>query len=502
MVLAAGLGFAVSGSAQESRSLSLDDAINIAKANNPLYLSTANDVDDATWQVREAYGQFLPSFSIRGGAQRQMAGGVTQFGGGLTSEDLGGNQGSTDYLFSSYSMQLSYNISGNTFFQARSARANSKATNARVNAAGFFLESAVTVQYLAALRAGEEVEVAQRQIARLEESHELVSGRVAAGAAPATEGKVAEVDLGRAQVTLLQAQNLRRAELARLMEQMGSDLGPSPNLVSNFQIFEPTWNRDELLGMAISSNPGLQAVVAEERAAGARVNQARSGYFPTVSAQASWSGFSQQVGNESFLLGRARGSLAGAQSRCEFNNALGAALPQLPGLENQDCGAFALTPDAEAALVARNAAFPFEFQKQPLTVGVSVTLPIFQGFSRQRQIAQAKAQSRDSKHNRTAAELRLRTSVTQSYDDLTTAYQSLQIQRRNLEVAGETLELASQRYALGAAPFLELLDAEDSLAQAERDELAAVYNFHQAMWALEASVGQRLRPTDLTQGNN
>ena len=145
-------------------------------------------------------------------------------------------------------------------------------------------------------------------------------------------------------------------------------------------------------------------------------------------------------------------------------------------------------------VLAQNSAYPFDFTKQPLSIQLNVSLPIFQGFTKQRQIAQAHAANRDALHNRRAEELRIRTAVTQSYDDLFTAFESLQIQERNLEVASEQLELARQRYSFGAAAFLELLDAEDSMEQAERDHLAAVYDFHQAMWALEAAVGVRLRP--------
>ncbi|NNM31917.1 MAG: TolC family protein [Gemmatimonadetes bacterium] len=155
-----------------------------------------------------------------------------------------------------------------------------------------------------------------------------------------------------------------------------------------------------------------------------------------------------------------------------------------------------LTPETERQILAQNSLFPFDFTKQPLSVQLTLRLPVFSGFTRQRQVAQAQAVNRDAVHSRRAEELRVQTAVTQSYDDLVTYYRSLQIQERNLEVAAEQLELARERYTFGAAAFLELLDAEDSMEQAERDHLAAVYDFHQAMWALEAAVGLRLRPLE------
>ena len=51
-----------------------------------------------------------------------------------------------------------------------------------------------------------------------------------------------------------------------------------------------------------------------------------------------------------------------------------------------------------------------------------------------------------------------------------------------------------QRYALGAAPLLELVEAEASLATAERGYLTAVYAYLQARAALEEAAGIRLDP--------
>ena len=234
----------------------------------------------------------------------------------------------------------------------------------------------------------------------------------------------------------------------------------------------------------------------EEASARAQVNRARSRYFPTVSASAAWSGFSRQIGNEEYLIAQAQGSVDRQRRSCEFDNALLAHLPGLPGLTADDCSNHVLTDQMRRQVLAANQTFPLDFTRQPLSLRLNVSFPVFQGFARQRSIAEAHADRRDAMHARRAEELRLRAAVTQSYDDLVTAYRALRIQERNLEVATEQLELARRRYALGAAPFLELLDAEDSMEQSERDHLAAVYDFHAAIWSLEAAVGRRLRPED------
>jgi outer membrane protein TolC len=70
----------------------------------------------------------------------------------------------------------------------------------------------------------------------------------------------------------------------------------------------------------------------------------------------------------------------------------------------------------------------------------------------------------------------------------------VEIETRNRELAVQQLDFAQERYRLGAAPLLELLDAQSSAATAERDYLNAVYDFHGALVELEHASGLRLRP--------
>ncbi|HUH13203.1 MAG TPA: TolC family protein, partial [Longimicrobiales bacterium] len=64
---------------------------------------------------------------------------------------------------------------------------------------------------------------------------------------------------------------------------------------------------------------------------------------------------------------------------------------------------------------------------------------------------------------------------------------------RTREGAREPLRLARERYRVGAGTFIELLEAETLLAQAENSYIVAVYDFHEALAALEGVVGRPLR---------
>lgn len=486
--------FGASGlEAQEIRgTLTLDEAVSLARRNNPAFLRTANDEKAAEWGVRESYGTFLPDVTASLSGQ-YLAPGIPSTGI-YTGEDFG--IGSTDYYFSGYNLQLSYRLSGSSLFQVSNARANRKATRARIRAEAFNLESAVTAQYLTALRARDEVEVTVRQLERAAESEELAKARVEVGAAIPTDGKQAEVERGRAEVALLEAESLLRTEKLRLAEQLGVDAPAEYELASEFGVFDPEWTRDDLVDRAMARHPQLRAYRAQESATKASVRQAWSGYFPNLYLQATWSGRAREIGDRQYLLGQARTSVRSQRENCRFMNQLVSGLTHpIEGYpRNCDGPAYRLDPSEEAQILAENDVFPFDFRPEPLSIYLQVSIPVFQGFSRQRELEEAEAAAEDARFDRRAEELRLQTAVNQAFDELETAAKVVRIEDRNREVAQEQLALARERYRLGAAPFLELLEAQSSMAAAERDYLDARYRFHGAIWALEAAVGERLRP--------
>jgi outer membrane protein len=481
---------APAGAQEIQGSLTLEEAVRLARENNPGFKIVANDREAAVWAERESFSAFLPTVTTSMTGQ-YLAPGIPSTGI-YTGEDFG--IGSTDYYFSGYDLTLGYSLSGSSFFNVGSARANRAATEAGIMAAEYNLESAVTAQYLIALRARDGVEVARRVLERAQENLELAQARVDVGAVIPTDGKQAEVERGRAEVALIEAESLLRSEKLRLVEQMGVQTSEDFELVSEFGIFYPIWTRDELVSRAMDIHPQLRAYQAREKAGNARVRQAWSSYFPSLYMQARWSGRARQIGDEQYLLGQYENSVRGQRENCQFWNEVSSGLSSPLSGYPKNCSSIVTSPEQEAAILDRNDVFPFDFRSEPLSLYLQVSVPIFQGFSRHRQVEEARAQAQDARYNLRAEELRLRTAVTQAHDELLTAIQVVEIEERNLEVAEEQLALVRERYGLGAATFLELLEGQTSMAEAERDALNARYRFHGALWALEAAVGERLRP--------
>lgn len=474
--------------------LSLDEAVAVARRSSPLYQQARARAGAADWGVREAYGNFLPSSSASMALQYQGAG--NQRIGVFTGSELGGT--STDYYLSYYSLGIGYTLSGADFYRLSSSRADRRAVGAQLEAAAYDLEARVTTRYLEALRAQESAQVTRTQLARAEENLELVQARFDAGAVPGTDLRQAEVESGRAAVAVVRAENQARVERFRLLEEMGRHTERPIELVDSLQVFEPAVDVDALVARALDAHPRLHSSRETERAGRARVRETQSEYLPTLSASVGWSGFARQLGNTDYLIGRAESSVASQRETCSFYNEISAGLSDPLEGYPRDCASIVLSDAARAQLLESNDVFPFDLERQPISATVQLSFPIFQGFSRQRRVEEAQVQARNAQEARRGEELRLRTEVITAHGNLDAAWEVVQIEERNRELSQEQLQLARERYSLGAAPFLELLDAQNSVAAAERDYLNAVYDFHAARADLERASGLAIPPDGLT----
>jgi outer membrane protein len=475
---------------QPEPALSLADAIALARRNNPEYLATENDVRVADWAVRDAYGRLLPGADVSTSLSHQAAG--QQRIGIFTGEELGLGS-STGYYSSSYRLGLSYGLSGATLLAPSREKSSRRATIAGVEAAAFNLESNVTRQYLAVLRQQDNVTVSEQELARAQDNLRLAEARVSVEAAIPMEAKQAQVEVGRAEVNVLQARNGVYTERMRLMQLLGIDLDAEVQLTSRFALQELPWTREQLIAMAMDAHPQLRAARAQERAANMDVKMARTAYLPSLNMSLGWSGFTRSASNESVLIEQAQRSIESQRQSCDLLNRISAGLSApLPGTP-ADCSAIVLSPADEAAIRSENDMFPFDFAGEPRSASLTMSLPLFNGFQRERQLQTARVAERDAELRLRADELRLRTEVATAHATLETARQSVALEERNRELAGEQLELARERYRVGVTNFIELQDAETTKARADRAYLAALYNFHEALAALEAAVGRNLR---------
>ncbi|NIP82687.1 MAG: TolC family protein, partial [Gemmatimonadetes bacterium] len=402
------------GAQEAPATLTLEEAIALARENNPDYRSRLNDEAVADWQVRSAYADFLPR-ATAGGAVTYQGGGEARIGA-YTSDDIGIGE-TPSYYYSSYSLDVSLGLSGAKFYQLGRERASRRAVLANLDVAEQQLDAAVTRQYLAVLRVRDGVDLARSELERAEANLALAEARFAVEAATAIETKQAEVERGRAEVNLLRAQTQLENEKVRLLEQIGVDLDGDVELTTAVRVFEPRWDQASLVATAVASQPELAAAQASAESAEAGVGVARSAFWPSLSLSTGLSGYTRRVGSNQYLIDQAELSASQSYDQCVvFNRIFAGADPPLPTV---DCAEqFAFTEADRAALLDQNSQFPFDFTREPASLTLGISLPIFQGLSRQRQLEAAHAEAEDARLRHRAARLRVEADVETAYREL------------------------------------------------------------------------------------
>jgi outer membrane protein len=467
--------------------LSLEQAVESARTRNPELLTQRNDSRGARVAVREARMSFIPS-ATASGSLGYTAPGEQRFG----SVQLAQSQPA--YYSSSYALDINYDLSGAKLMQPRLARAQQRATEQRIVGYEANLVSQVRQEYLAALQAWEQAQQAERELVRTQEHERLAAARLQVGAGTPLDLRRAEVERGSAEVNLLQRRNTYQTELLRLGQVMGADLPPEVRLTSSFALFEPAWRLDSLVAMAMQENPNVLSARATVDAARTGVRSARSQYLPSLGFNLGYRGSVYSASNLNPLY---QSALAGTQSRfsgCQYDNAVGALIGAAP----TDCSQFDTSNPAVAEAVRSsvrqsNPSFPFGFSAQPLQASLSLSLPLFNGYARERRVEEARIQQSNAELAVRTQELRLRTELGAALLNLQTAYRTAQLQDQVVARATEELRLARERFRFGVASSVEVTDAQTSLSLSEQGRIDAVYNFHKSLAALEALVGHPLR---------
>jgi outer membrane protein len=470
-------------------SLSLDEAMELARQNNPSYLATRNDVDVADWEVRSAYGNWFPSASLSGSLGWQGQG-EQVLAGALTASQFGLSN-LPDYYSSAYRAGINWSMSGQTLLAPSQAKASRDATEARVLEAQITMETEVTRLYLDVLRQDEAVTLAQQELERARFNLRLAQAQADVGTATLLDVRQAEVQVGRSEVGLLVGQNARATARLRLLQQIGIDPAQDVDLTTTFALEEPTLDGDALFQEALELNPTLRALRESATASQVGVKIARSAYFPSVNLSAGISGFAREASDPAFLIAQAEAGVEARFSQCQATNELYSRLAD--PLPLQDCSQYVFTDAQEQQIISQNDQVPFDFTRSPPSASLTVSLPVFQGLSRQRNLEVARVQEQDLRFELRAQEIALRASLTAALGQVNTAYAAAVIEERNVELADEQLRLARERYQIGDIPFVNLIDAETVKAEADRDLVAAVYAYHDAVTTLEAALGRRLR---------
>jgi len=132
-------------------------------------------------------------------------------------------------------------------------------------------------------------------------------------------------------------------------------------------------------------------------------------------------------------------------------------------------------------------------------MGFTVRVPLFDGFSTKAKVDAAKAKQMQSVLSRENLADQLAVDVKQACLDLTQATSIIKSQEDNLEDAREALRISYVRYDNGVGINLDVLDAQVSLANVEKNLSEGIYDYIMAKAKLDRAMGKGLKIEEASQ---
>src|SRR5262245_12505858 len=329
-------------------------------------------------------------------------------------------------------LSLSYPIftGGRRGAEMKRAEANGASADAVLVETRFGVILQTKTAFFNVQRQEELVQVAQGNVKRAEEALDAAQRGRGVGSATRADVGRAQLELNNAKQSVLSAQTQQRTASFALGALTGAQ-GAVGVRVDSLAVPRPLPVADaELVRQAVAQAPAIVSADAAVTAARAGTAVARAQYLPSLSLGSGY----------------------------DWSN-------REPALTNGNTG---------------------------WSLRLSMSYPIFNGFSRESQVANANVQLRTATAARTAAERQGRADVERVLGQLRLAEQQIKLAGDGLTVAREDLRVNQERYRLGMATILDLLLSQTSMRSAESDLVGARYDYEIARAELEALIGRQL----------
>lgn len=415
--------------------LTLQDAVAIALENNFDVQVVKQNVEAATTDNKFAFGAFLPQ--INGTASALWNDTEQEFKFADETRNTSGNAKSNN---TSASLQVAWTLFDGTRMFATRSRISTIQTQSEFLLKEQMVNTVanVIVNYIDIVRQKQQSRAIQEQISVNEERVKLAERKLQVGTGAKPELLQAKVDLNAQKTSLLQQDAL----ITQLKDQLNALL--ALKLTDAFDVadsisIDPTLSREQTVGSIASSNYGLQATQRAIDIAGLTLQERRAELLPTL-------------------------NLNGAYNFNHNNN---------------------------TKLI--NPFSAVESENKGFNYGVSLALPILNGFNTRRQIQQASISL-----NRQAVVLQQqRANVQVAGNNAYVAYENalkvLAIEEENILLAKENVSIALESFKRGVSTFIELRTAQQSLEVAYNRLIAARFNAKVAETELLRLSGELLK---------
>jgi outer membrane protein len=405
---------------QTGQRLTLAEAESIAIQNHPRIQAAAQLASAAAAQVKEVQSAYYPQASgALTGAEAENNSRIAA--GFLNSPSL------FDKFAEGVSVSQLVTDFGRTHEFSKSSHFHAQAQQENVVATRADVLLRVNLSYFGVLKAQSVLQVAEETV----KARQLVADQVSALAKSSLKSGLdvsfANVDLARAQLLLVQAQNDLQSSYAQLSDALGYSDQRTFQLVDEPSPGSPPSDVAPLIVEALQDRPEIISQGLDVRSAQSYATAERDLWFPTISA----------------------------------------------------AGVTGLVPYRQEPLPSRYAA-----------AGFNVNVPIFNGRLFNAEHTEATARARAQEQFLRDLQNRIAQDVRTSWLNVMSAYQRLSLTQQLLDQTTQAFDLAKGRYQLGLSSIIELSQAQLSLTEAQVEQVSAEYDYESQTANLNYQLGR------------
>ncbi len=410
--------------------LTLKEAINIALQRNTSLQKAVNNIKGNESDVKAAYGNFLPSLGAQAGwswTRKQQKYGASYTFNGITLNLPGSTSESR-----SYSASAGGNL---TLFDGLSDFANLAQSKKQLKSARLSLENLKqnivfqTVSYYYTVVNDQELlKVQQDNVKWNKKNLETIIERNKLGAVTLADVYSAQVQEGNAQLSLIQAKNNLETAKSNLLYYLGL------NVLQNYSFQDSLTTQEEeqlktnlnkeykslsdLVQEALNNRSDYKSAMLNVESAKEGITKAFSGNLPRLTGSYDYYLYSNQLNNFSDLT----------------NN-------------------------------------------QTWSLGLTLSIPIFSGFSVENQVEMAKVNAMNTEVDLEDLRRTINQNIQKTFLDLQAAKTGLQVSKNNVNAGEENLKIAQEKYALGSGTLLDLLTANYNYTNARTSYINAEFQY-------------------------
>ncbi|MGB8658425.1 MAG: TolC family protein [Candidatus Zixiibacteriota bacterium] len=419
-----------------SKAFSLDQCIEMALKTNAGLIAAENSYRVARSDVWTGWGRVIPGLNSQLGYSRQVSGpGEFTVTDSITGQVLatGLTSITTSHRYSAgISASQNWSLGGYDFYNIREKNA---ATGSALNSYHLSRQDlilSVKQAYFEVLRATMLLDIQKDALKRADEQLKIAETKYQLGSASYSDVLKAKVLHGDVELALITADNTLKVDKATLNSWVGRSVDLPIEVEENLSQPQFDYSYEDALAQALKENFNLKKAGFDQRSAEDQLGMARSSFFPNFNLSGSYS-----WGNVD--------------------------LSEIKWIRQRD---------------------------YTWNLGASFSFPIFEGFQRKQNLSSAKANLKYAKENLRQTKNDVTLQLKQAFLGVQQAKQSIDLTKSKTESAKEDLDLTQEKYSLGAASILDLLDVEVSFKQAQSDQVQALYDYNLAVAQADKAMGK------------